>query len=226
MGNVMIKNNNLTFSKIMWSMAIIMGIWAVFWYPFDLFIFPENLDENIKNILGLSRELLRTLPSLFFLNYYKHELNVNFKDMFSLKFNYMAFFVTFAILAVYFCGGQFLTYGTIKINSNNFTPYLIIQLVCLALCQEITFRGWSFCAFKTVTSQRNAIVISSIFFSTSHWFALMWKFLVTGQFDLINFILYTIFTFVFGIIMCICCIKSENKSIVPCVILHFLWDFL
>ena len=221
-----IKNNNLTFSKVMWSMTVIMGVWAIFWYPFDWFVFPENLNENIEHILGLSRELLRTLPPLFFINYYKTQLNISFKEMFSLKFNYKVFFVIFAILAAYFCIGHFFKYGTIKISSNNFTPYWVTQWICLALCQEIAFRGWSFYAFKTVTSQRNAVFLSSMFFSASHWFALIWRFLATGKFDLMYFIPYTIFTFVFGIVMCVCLIKSKNKSIVPCVILHFLWDFL
>lgn len=149
-----IKNNDLTFSKVMWSMALVMGVWAIFWYPFEWFIFPENLSENMQHILGLSRELLRTLPPLFLINYYRTQLNVSFKEMFSFKFNYKVFFAIFAILAAYFCIGQFFTYGNIKIRSNNFTPYWVTQWICLALCQEIAFRSWSFYAFKTVTSQR------------------------------------------------------------------------
>lgn len=51
----------------MFSMGVIMLIWALFWYPFYYFVFPENLSTQINNLIAISREYLRMLPAILFL---------------------------------------------------------------------------------------------------------------------------------------------------------------
>jgi membrane protease YdiL (CAAX protease family) len=104
--------------------------------------------------------------------------------------------------------------------------YDILFWLSLGICQEFVFRGWSFNAFSKVISRKNAVILSSIFFAVSHWFAYFWRLGMFGVFDFGEFIRTTIFTFLFGVGMCLIPLKTENKSIIPCIILHSFWDLL
>ena len=215
----------LSFKKVMISMGVIMIFWAVFWYPFYLFIFPKNMNEIVEYVIGVSREYIRTLPAIVFLIYYKDILKTNFKEMFSLKFNYKWFMFSLIIATVYVFVGYYFTHGKISFNPNKLLPHNIFMWISLGFCQEIVFRGWSFNAFKMVTSQKNAITLSSFFFAASHWFAHFCR-IYRGSFDLPNFINVTVFTFIFGVAMCFYMIKVKDKSIVPISIFHAFWDLL
>lgn len=220
-----LKSKKLNFQKVMLSMAIIMLVWAIFWYPFELFWFPKNLSKSVYNLVCISREYIRMAPAIFFLIYYKNSFDFNLKEMFSFKFNYKRFLVTLVIFVIYACMGSYFVSGQIHFDSNQIGFYNIFSWLSLGFCQELVFRGWSFNAFKLVASEKNAIILSSFFFSASHWFAHFFKFF-KGTFNLSNFIQVTIFTFIFGIVMCFIMLKSKNKSIIPLAILHAVWDFL
>lgn len=220
-----LKSNKLILGKVIFSMGIIMLTWALFWYPFDYFIFSENLSTQIEHLLAISREYLRMLPAIFFLIHYRDSIKTNFKELFSLKFNYKWFLITLFVFVAYISAHSYFTKGKICFNPQKMMPYDMLLSFNLGLCQELVFRGWSFNAFKEVTSQKNDVILSSAFFSASHWFAHFFMFF-NNQFNLVYFILVTIFTFIFGILMCFIIIKTKSKSIVPLVILHTVWDFL
>ncbi len=211
MGNL--KSRKLSFGKVMFSMAVIMLVWAVVWYPFYYFVFPKDLSTTMSDLIGLSREYLRMLPAVLFFIYYKDSIKTNLKEIFSLKFNYKWFFIVLLFCIAYPCAVSYFTNGKIYFNPQETTLYNVVLWLSLGLCQEFVFRGWSYNAFKEVTSQKNAIIISSAFFSASHWFAHFFMFF-DNKFNLSNFISVTIFTFVFGVAMCFFMIKTKNKSIV------------
>lgn len=222
---VNLKTKQLNFKNVMFSMAVIMLVWAVFWYPFQYFVFPKDLSTTMNDLIGISREYLRMLPAVLFFIYYKDSIKTNLKEIFSLKFNYKWFFIVLLFCIAYPCAVSYFTNGKIYFNPQETTLYNVVLWLSLGLCQEFVFRGWCYNAFKEVTSQRNAVIISSAFFSASHWFAYFFMFL-NNRFDLSDFIGTTIFTFVFGVAMCIFMIKTKNKSIVPLIILHAVWDWL
>lgn len=223
MGNL--KSKKLSFTKVMFSMLVIMLVWSVVWYPFEYFVFPKDLSDNLNNLIYISREYLRMLPAVLFFIYYKDSVKTSVKEIFSLKFNYKWFFIVLLFCIAYPCATSYFTNGKIYFNPQKMTLYDMILWLSLGLCQEFVFRGWSYNAFKEVTSQRNAVIISSAFFSISHWFAYFFM-LLNNRLDLSDFIGTTIFTFVFGIAMCFIIIKTKNKSIVPLIILHAIWDCL
>lgn len=220
-----LKSRKLSFGKVMFSMGVIMLIWVLFWYPFYYFVFPENLSTQMNNLIAISREYLRMLPAILFFIYYRNSIKTNFKEVFSLKFNYKWFLIILLVFLAYGSVGSYFTNGKTFFNPQKVLPYDIILWLSLGLCQEFVFRGWSFNAFKEVTSQKNAVILSSAFFSASHWFAHFFMFF-NDKFNPVNFISVTIFTFIFGIVMCFIMIKTKNKSIVPLAILHAVWNFL
>ena len=59
-----------------------MLVWGTFWYPFDYFIFPENLSMDLERLLSISREYIRMLPAVFFIFYYSEQINLDFKNFF------------------------------------------------------------------------------------------------------------------------------------------------
>lgn len=220
-----LKLKQLNFKKVMLSMAIIMLVWSVVWYPFYYFVFPKDLNETMSNLIGISREYLRMLPAILFFIHYKNSIKTDFKEMFSLKFNYKWFLIIILFVLADLCIISYFKHGQIYFDPQEITIYRVGYWLSLGLCQEFVFRGWSYNAFKEVTSQRNAVIISSAFFSASHWFAHFFMFF-DNRFNLADFIQVTIFTFVFGIAMCIIMIKTKNKSIVPLIIIHAVWDWL
>ncbi len=162
------------------------------------------------------------IPAFVFIGLYSKNINLKFKELFSFKFNYKIFSVFLGIFLLYFFVVSFYNYGNLHLNPKYTRFYDIILWLLLGICQELVFRGWSFYAFYSVTSRKNAIILSSIFFATSHWFAYFWNL----NLDILKILNVTVFTFTFGVAMCFILIKSKNKSIVPCIILHTLWDFL
>ncbi len=220
-----LKSKKLNFKNVMFSMGIIMLAWAVFWYPFEYFVFPENLSPQISCLLAISREYLRMLPAALFFIYYRNSMKTNLKEVISFKFNYKWLLIILLICVAYISAYSYFTNGKIFSMIQKVGLYDVFFWFSLGLCQELVFRGWSFNAFKEVTSQRNAVILSSAFFSASHWFAHFFM-IFNGNFNLVSFTSVTIFTFVFGIVMCLIMIKTKNKSIVPLVILHAVWDLL
>lgn len=220
-----LKTKQLNFKNVMFSMAVIMLVWAVVWYPFYYFVFPKDLSTTMNDLIGISREYLRMLPAVLFFIYYKDSIKTNLKEIFSLKFNYKWFFIVLLFCIAYPCAVSYFTNGKIYFNPQETTLYNVVLWLSFGLCQEFVFRGWSYNAFKEVTSKKNAVIISSAFFSVSHWFAHFFMFF-DNKFNPANFISVTIFTFVFGVAMCIFMIKTKNKSIVPLIIFHAVWDFL
>lgn len=220
-----LKSKQLNFKNVMFSMAVIMLVWAVVWYPFYYFIFPKDLSTTMSDLISISCQYLRLLPAVLFFIYYKDSIKTNLKEIFSLKFNYKWFFIVLLFCIAYPCAVSYFTNGKIYSNPPERVLYEVVLWLSLGLCQELVFRGWCYNAFKEVTSRRNAVIISSAFFSVSHWFAHFFM-LFDNKFNLANFISVTIFTFVFGVTMCIFMIKTKNKSIVPLIIFHAVWDFL
>lgn len=220
-----LKSKKLNFKSVMFSTLVIMLVWATFWYPFEYFMFPKNLSENMDFLISISREFIRMLPAGCFFVYYKNAIKTDLKEVFSLKFNYKWFAIILVLVIADLCVVSYFANGKVYFNPQKMTFYDVISWLSLGLCQEFVFRGWSYNAFKEVTSQRNAIIISSAFFSASHWFGQFYRFL-NNDFSLMDFIGITIFTFVFGIVMCIIMIKTKNKSIIPLAILHAVWDCL
>lgn len=218
------SSKKLSFKRVMLSMGIIMLIWG-FWYPFYYFVFPENLSQNLKNLISISREYIRMLPAICFLIYYKNSLKTNLKEMFSIKFNYKWFLISLSIILVYMCTSSYFINGKVYFSPQKMLFFDVINWLSLGLCQELVFRGWSFNAFKSVTSQKNAVILSSAFFSASHWFAHFFRF-YSGNFNLPEFIHVTVFTFIFGLAMCFIIIKTKDKSIIHVSVLHAVWDFL
>ncbi len=202
-----------------------MLVWGTFWYPFNYFVFPENLSTDLERLLSISREYIRMLPAVFFIFYYSKQINLDFKNLFSFKFNYKVFSIVFSIFAFDLLVVSFFKHGNIYFDFQKMQFYDAILWLSLGLCQELVFRGWSFHAFKSITSQKNAIIFSSFFFAASHWFAHFFRF-YTGKFDLSDFISVTAFTFLFGVVMCLILIKTKSKSIIPLSILHAFWDFM
>ena len=221
-----IKNEDLSFKKVMFSMMVIMLVWAVFLYPFYYFVFPSDMSESLKNFIGVTREYIRMLPAVYFFACYKDFLRINFSELFSLKFNYKIFFLIFVSFLIYFVGATYLKNGRIYFDTSKMGFYDVVQWISLGICQEFVFRGWSYHSFSRVVSKKNAIILSSFFFAASHWFAYFWTFYMTGTFDIFKFLRVTVFTFIFGVGMCQLPLKTEEKSIMPCIILHSLWDFL
>ena len=106
-------SKKLSFGKVMFQMSIIMIVWAIFWYPFYYFVFPENLSIQVNHLIAISREYLRMLPAIFFLIYYRNYIKVNFKEIFSLKFNYKWFLITLLVFVSYMIMGSYFTNGNL-----------------------------------------------------------------------------------------------------------------
>ena len=74
-----LKLKQLNFKNVMFSMAIIMLVWSVVWYPFYYFVFPKDLSITMSNLIGLSCQYLRMLSAVLFFIYYKEWLGPEFE---------------------------------------------------------------------------------------------------------------------------------------------------
>ena len=145
-----LKSRKLSFGKVMFLMGVIMLIWALFWYPFYYFVFPENLSTQMNNLIAISREYLRMLPAILFFIYYRNSIKTNFKEVFSLKFNYKWFLIILLVFVAYGSVGSYFTNGKIFFNPQKMMPFDIALWLSLGLCQEFVFKKFCFCHYSYI----------------------------------------------------------------------------
>lgn len=89
--------------------------------------------------------------------------------------------------------------------------------ICIGISEEVMFRG-AILEYYSNLSKTKAIVYSSLLFSLFH----ISNFLISG--NIFTVLIQLIFTFAFGLFAA--GIVLRQKTLVPIIIYHFLWDFI
>ena len=83
--------------------------------------------------------------------------------------------------------------------------------------EEVIFRSFLCRSIEQISNKNKAIIISSMIFGCFH-------FLNIGNYPLKYILLQVLYAFAMGIVFSV--VFYESKSILPCIIIHILVDFL
>lgn len=162
-----------------------------------------NIDESVAEIcssifvLGIVFFMIRKRLSYYGICKWKGD---NFY-----KINFILFLVPLVNVPYLFSGA--------KIN----IVIAIVNSIYIGIMEEIVFRSFLCRSIEQMSNENKAIIISSMIFGCFH-------FLNIGNYPLIYVLLQVLYAFGMGIVFSVVFYKS--RSIIPCIIIHILIDFL
>lgn len=197
------------------------GIWSVweFWGKSAVSNAVENelLSQFVKS--GIIKVLVWVLPAVCLVRYFKDDVYIRLKRMFTNKVNILKYIPVYLVFTVYLIGGRLITQGNIAV-SENFRYSDLIMVLFVGITEEMVFRGWLLNV--TISEKRKwfPIIINAIMFMLIHF--PIW--IVSGKFisSFVNldFMIVPILSIIFSWTF----IKSKNIWI-P-ITLHMYWDLL
>lgn len=164
-----------------------------------------NIDENIAEICSS----IFVLVIVFFMIRKRERLSYygicKWKGDNFYKTNFFLFLVPLVNVPYLFSGE--------KIN----IVIAIISSLYIGIMEEVIFRSFLCRSIEQISNKNKAIIISSMIFGCFH-------FLNIGNYPLKYILLQVLYAFAMGIVFSV--VFYESKSILPCIIIHILVDFL
>lgn len=93
----------------------------------------------------------------------------------------------------------------------------IFSSVFIGIMEELIFRSFLYRSIEQLSDKNKAIIISSVIFGCFHLINI-------GNYPLIYVLLQIVYAFALGIAFSV--VFYKNKSILPCIIVHIMIDFL
>lgn len=177
------------------------------------------LSQFIKS--GVIKNLVWTLPAILLVNYFKNDVYIGLKEMFTAKVKPLKYLPIFAVFTVYLLVGAFVQKGGIAV-SESFKVYKLITVLFVGITEEMVFRGWLLNAFIGKNGNRKwlAVVAVSVMFLFIHFPVWIHDGVFIENFQSFGFLSVLILSGIFGWTF----IKSKN-ILIP-VVLHMYWDLL
>ncbi len=169
----------------------------------------------------LSR-LVWVLPALYLIIRYSENLFLNKKELFFPPcFNKSLIIVLIATLLYVICM-MLLSHKGFWLNKDINLPLEVIKYIIIGFAEEIVFRGWGYHALLKVTTDRKAVILSTIFFVFVHWPAYFVKLYRFGAFDFPGMLMQSLSAAVWGLTFC--WLVKRGKTIWNPIIAHAFYD--
>lgn len=200
---------------------IFYALWAVMELivkdAFDNAFKNEVITEFMKEVV--IKNLLWTIPAIALIKYFKDDVYISLKEMFSTKVNVLKYLPIFIIFTIFLLCNSFVLNGKIAI-SESFGIDDIIIFISVGLTEEMVFRGSLLNVTIREDKKWQAVLINSLMFLAIHF--PIW--IRSGIF----ITAFTGFSFVPIIILSIIFSWSfiKNRNILVPIALHTYWDLL
>jgi len=208
----------LTLKNILITYVVFMLIWIIRIYALKPYI-DSNYGLWGKQIInGVIKTLIWGGISIYLIK--KYDVKINLKEMFTKKFSSKKLLIFIAIAVAYHLMAMFSIYGKWRIHPGFHPSQLISQFLIVGILEELLFRGWFFNALSSITSDKKANIIASIFFLTIHYPS----YIYTGSFFSPSILYTSASIFILGIAFGWMFRKSKN--ILMPTIVHSVWDLM
>jgi len=101
---------------------------------------------------------------------------------------------------------------------------VIIKYIIVGFVEETVFRGWGYNALAAVTSDRKAVIISTVFFIIVHLPAYFIKLYRFGNFDFAAILTQSLSALIWGIVFCR--LLEKRKTLWNPIIAHSVYDIM
>ncbi len=221
-------NKQLTLRRILLSLVGFVILWAIVtdaWGYSDR-CFQFNGGNYVYSYLS---RLVWVLPAVYLVIRYSDSLRVNKKALFSLPhfifslphFN-KSLIVVFIVSAVYVICVMLVNHKGFWLNKNINLLFEIMKYVIVGFVEEAVFRGWGYNALTKVTTDKKAVILSTMFFVFVHWPAYFVKLYRFGIFDISGLFVQSLSAVVWGPILC--WLLKSGKTIWNPIIAHTFYD--
>ncbi len=215
----------MTKKKKMKVLIIYSIIFYALWAVMEL-IFKNAIDNALKNEViteflkeVVIKNLLWTIPAIALIKYFKDDVYIPLKEMFSTKVNVLKYLPIFIIFTIFLLCNSFVLNGKITI-SESFGIDDIIIFISVGLTEEIVFRGLLLNVTFREDKKWQAVLINSLMFLAIHFPIWIHNGIFITAFTGFSFVPIIILSIIFSWSF----IKSRN-ILVP-IALHTYWDLL
>lgn len=217
------NQTNKSISKRHALIAYIVGFYSI-WTLWEFWVKPfinntietEWIAQLIK--FGIVKNLVWTLPAVLLVNYFKADVFVGLKEMFTGKIPLRKYLPVFLIFTVYLLIGAFLQKGRLAVNETFGINELIIVLF-VGITEEMVFRGWLLNAAASGRKKWVPVIVVSLLFLFIHFPVWIYEGCLIENSRNFAFLSPLVLGIIFGWIF----LKSKNIWI-P-ILLHMYWDF-
>jgi len=179
------KTRKLTFLHI----GIYLIVFFTFWSVRELILRQELFNFFTpmgSELIGETIKLLTwTLPAVFLIHYFRNDMTIGLKEMFTNKLNWsrdgifvMVFFILFIARFIY----ARIVYGSFGLNPNMEPIRLIGAVLFVGITEELVFRGFLLNAFMKKMDVKFAVALDAILFTLIHY--PIWIYMGFGALDI------------------------------------------
>ena len=217
----MTKKRELNYLKILVYYLILLAIWSFRELLLESFI-RSNLGDLGAELVGEFIKLaVWALPAALLVLYYKSEMYVTLRGMFTTKVDILLYLlIFFGFLAVNLVG-SLINEGKIVPTFPEPISSMIGTVLLVGITEEMVFRGFLQNALVQKMESTYALITSSLMFVVIHFPIWIYKGIFTGLFQVLgNCVSIFCLSLVFGWTF----MKSRN-IIVP-ICLHMSWNLI
>ena len=211
-----------TFRSILLSLLGFVLLWAV---VTDAWGYSSHLAIRSGSYLYayLSR-LIWVAPALWLIARRGAFLPFGGKELFSRPVWDRSLLLVLAASLLFAFGGMLAAHRGFWLNPSVDLPLEIIKIAMVGFVEETVFRGWGYNALSKVTTDRRAVVCSTVFFVLLHWPAYFIRLGRLGTMDWSAWLLQSFTVVVWGVIGCR--LLKKGKTLWNPIIAHTVYDVL
>lgn len=212
----------LSFRMTLVSLIGFVLLWAVLsdaWGYSEQLVFP-----NGSYAYGYLSRLLWVLPALLLMIRYRNELHVPLRALFSAPKWNLSFGILLLASMLIVVVSMVITHGGFWFNREENLLFTGLKFVIVGFVEETVFRGWGYNALRTVTTERKAVLVSSICFAAVHIPAYLIKWYRFGSLDLSGLLVQCGSALIIGAVFC--WLLKKSKTLWNPILAHAFYDLL
>ena len=216
------QKSNTVLKTILLSLFGFVLLWAV---VTDAWGYSSHLTVTYGNyIYSYLSRMIWVSPAIWLIIRHSASLSCNGKELFSRPiFNKSLVIVLIAAL-VTTIAAMFINHGGFWLNPTVNIPLEIVKICFVGFVEETVYRGWGYNALSAITTDKKAVIYSTVFFVLLHSPAYFIKLYRFGTMDYSGLLMQSISAAIWGVIFC--WILKKSKTIWNPIIAHIVYDVL
>jgi len=213
----------LSFSIIILSLIGFIVLWAI---VTDAWGYSERfLNFYAGNyIYAFISRLIWVFPAILLIIRYGDFLHIDKRELFSRPRFDRSLILVLTVSALLVVITMLFYHKSFWFNTEIEPLAVTIKYIIVGFVEETVFRGWGYNALAAVTSDRKAVIISTVFFIILHWPAYFIKLYRLGNFDFAAILTQSFSALIWGIVFCR--LLRKRKTLWNPVIAHSVYDIM
>ena len=180
--------------------------------------------RNGTYLYGYVSRIVWVIPAVCLIVRFRNALPFGGKELLSPPVLNRSFLIVLAASALIAVGGMLIRHGGFRLNPDIDPLPECIKLIIVGIVEETVFRVWGYNALTKRTTDRNALILSTLFFILVHWPSYFIKLYRFGTFDPVDFLTQSLTAAIWGAVFCL--LLKKSRSVFNPMIAHTVYDVL